>query len=317
MMHSHSLESWEHRHVVLGRQHEQNERQTWLVVGLTAATMLVEIVGGAIYGSMAVVADGWHMATHAAALATAALAYRVAHRRADDPRFTFGTGKLGELAGFASAIFLLLVAALIAYESVLRLLDPTPIRFGQALAIAVVGLMVNLASAWLLADHDDDHGSGEHSHHHHDHNLRAAYLHVLADALTSVLAIVALLGAWLVAWVWLDPLMGLVGALVIASWSVSLIRSAGAVLVDAIPDRTLIDTVRQRLEVGGDRVSDLHLWRIGPGHAALVAAIVTDHPQEPAKYKARLEDIDLLSHVTVEVNACPDHAPGRGCGGMN
>jgi cation diffusion facilitator family transporter len=314
-MHSHSLQDWEHRHVFLGDQHDRNERRTWLVVALTAATMLVEIVGGAIYGSMAVVADGWHMATHVAALATAALAYRVARRRAEDPRFTFGTGKLGELAGFASAVFLLVVAGLIAYESAVRLINPAPIRLSQALVIAAAGLAVNLASAWLLAGHGHDHGTGEHTHRHHDHNLRAAYFHVLADALTSVLAIVALLGALLFDWIWLDSVIALVGAAVIAGWSVSLIRCAGAVLVDAIPDRRLMETVRERLESGGDRVSDLHLWRIGPGHAALVAAIVSDHPQEPAVYKARLLDIDLLSHVTIEVNACPDHAPSRGSGG--
>ncbi len=307
-MHTHSLQSWQHSHVFLGDRHGRNERQTWLVVALTAATMLVEIVGGTIYGSMAVVADGWHMATHAAALAIAALAYRVARLRADDPRFTFGTGKLGELAAFASAVLLLLIAALIGYESLVRLFNPVTISFTPALVIAGAGLVVNLVSAWLLSGHDEHHHADEHHHHHHDHNIRAAYMHVLADALTSVLAIVALLGAWLYQWVWLDPVIGVVGAVIIAIWSVSLIRSAGAVLVDAAPDRELTESIRQRLEVDGDRVSDLHLWRIGPGHAALVASIVSDHPQEPAAYKARLTSIKLLSHVTVEVNPCRDHA---------
>jgi cation diffusion facilitator family transporter len=309
-VHSHSLESWQHDHVFLGEQHGRNERRTWLVVVLTAATMLVEIVGGTIYGSMAVVADGWHMATHAAALAIAALAYRFARLRAEDPRFTFGTGKLGELAAFASAVLLLLIAGLIGYESIVRLFNPIPIDFTPALVVACAGLLVNLASAWILFDeehhaHDHD-GDG---HHHHDQNIRAAYMHVLADALTSVLAIAALLGAWLYRWTWLDPAIAVVGALVIAAWSLGLIRSTGAVLIDAAPDRELMESVRTKLEVEGDRVSDLHLWRIGPGHAALVAAIVSDHPQEPEVYKARLTDIDLLSHITVEVNRCRDHPP--------
>ena len=304
-MHTHSLQEWQHSHVFLGHQHARYERQTWLVVGLTAATMIVEIVGGYIYGSMAVVADGWHMSTHAAALAIAAFAYSYARRRADDPRFSFGTGKLGELAAYSSAIILALVAVAIGYELIGRLMSPVAISYPQATLIACIGLAVNLASAWLLRDREHhQHGDAPHDHHASDHNIRAAYLHVLADALTSVLAIVALLGGYLYGWTWLDPLMGVIGALVIASWSWGLLRASGAVLIDAIPDPKLAEVVRERLEVDGDRVSDLHLWRVGPGHAALVVALVSDHPQQPAAYKSKLEDIALLSHVTVEVNPC-------------
>ncbi len=307
-MHMHSLKEWQHSHVFLGEKHGQYERQTWLVVALTTATMIVEIVGGSIYGSMAVVADGWHMSTHAAALAIAASAYSYARRRANDPRFSFGTGKLGELAAYSSAIILALVAVAIGYESAGRLMSPVTISYPQATLIASIGLAVNLASAWLLRDrgHDHHHGDAPHEHHAHagDHNIRAAYLHVVADALTSVLAIVALLGGYLFGWTRLDPLMGLVGAMVIASWAWGLLRASGAVLIDAIPDPKLVEAVRERLETDGDRVSDLHLWRVGPGHAALVVAVVSDHPQPPSVYKSKLQDIDLLSHVTVEVNPC-------------
>ena len=308
-MHMHSLKEWQHSHVFLGDKHGQYEKQTWLVVVLTTATMIVEIVGGSIYGSMAVVADGWHMSTHAAALAIAASAYSYARRRANDPRFSFGTGKLGELAAYSSAIILALVAIAIAYESAGRLMSPVTISYPQATLIASIGLAVNLASAWLLRDRGHDHhhdGDAPHEHHAHagDHNIRAAYLHVLADALTSVLAIVALLGGYLFGWTWLDPLMGMVGAAVIAGWAWSLLRASGAVLIDAIPDPKLVETVRERLEVDGDRVSDLHLWRIGPGHAALVVAVVSDHPRPPSAYKSKLQGIETLSHVTVEVNLC-------------
>jgi cation diffusion facilitator family transporter len=316
-MHTHSLERWQHGHVFLGAKHDRHERRTWFVVALTAAMMVAEIVGGTIFGSMAVVADGWHMSTHAGALAIAALAYRFARRHARDPRFSFGTGKMGELAGFTSAVILALIAGLIGYEAVRRLYAPVPIDFEAATWLAVVGLLVNLASAWLLFDkdhhhghahshaHDHDHAHGRH--HHHDSNLRAAYVHVLADALTSVLAIVALLTGWLYGWVFMDPLMAIVGACVILSWSVALMRTAGMVLLDMVPDRHLAGHIRKRLEVEGDRVSDLHLWRLGPGHVGVIAAVVSDKPQDAALYKARLEGIEGLSHVTIEVHACGDH----------
>jgi cation diffusion facilitator family transporter len=333
-MHSHSLEPWQHAHVFLGVQHDRHERRTWFVVGLTAAMMVAEIVGGTMFGSMAVVADGWHMATHAGALGIAALAYRFARRHARDPRFSFGTGKVGELAAFTSAVVLALIALAIGYEAIIRLREPVPIDFAQATWLAVIGLGVNLASAWLLAGdhhhgddhghghhhahahHDDDHDHDHHDHdhhehhghgHHHDTNLRAAYVHVLADAMTSMLAIAGLLAGRLYGWVWMDPLMALVGVAVILSWSVGLLRAAGAVLLDMVPDRHLAGTVRKRLEANGDRVSDLHLWRLGPGHAGLIASVVSDRPQDPAVYKARLAGVEGLSHVTVEVHHCRDH----------
>jgi cation diffusion facilitator family transporter len=310
-MHSHTLDGWKHDHVFLGDAHERNERRTWFVVGLTATMMVVEIAGGTIFGSMALLADGWHMSTHAGALAIAAFAYRFARRHARDPRFAFGTGKLGDLAGFASAIVLALVALMIGYESAMRLFQPVPIHYAEATAIAVVGLLVNLLSAWMLGaghdhdhDHDHDHGGGHH--HDHDYNLRAAFWHVMADALTSVLAIVALLAAWSYGWSWADPAIGIVGALVIAHWSWRLIRDSGAVLLDAAPNRVLGDAIRGRLEIGHDRLADLHVWRLGPGHHAAIVSLVSDTPQPVEAYKARLADLHGLSHVTVEVLRCND-----------
>lgn len=317
-MHSHSLETWQHSHVFLGAKHDRHERRTWFVVALTAAMMVAEIIGGTLFGSMAVVADGWHMSTHAGALTIAALAYRFARRHADDPRFTFGTGKFGELAAFASAVILALIAGLIGYEAARRLYAPVAIDFSEATWLAVAGLAVNLASAWLLFDgghhhghehtHGHGHSGGHHHHREHDTNLRAAYIHVLADALTSVLAIVALLAGRFYGWVWMDPAMALIGVVVILSWSVGLIRASGAVLLDMVPDPKLATMIRTRLEVSGDRVSDLHLWRLGPGHVGLIAAVVSDRPKAPAIYKRRLQGLPGLSHITVEVHACEDHA---------
>jgi cation diffusion facilitator family transporter len=306
-MHSHSIGHWQHEHFFLGERHERRERRTWAVVALTVVMMVAEIIGGTIYGSIAVVADGWHMSTHAAALGIAALAYRFARKYARDPHFSFGTGKLGELAAFSSAVLLALISLLIAYESLSRLYSPVTIRFNEATLIAVVGLGVNLLSAWLLFErdhpheHHHDHGAGHHGHGQ-DTNIRAAYSHVLADALTSVLAIVALLGGRFMGWVWLDPVIGVVGAAVIARWSWGLIRAAGAVLLDTVPDKSLAKTIREKLEVDGDRVADLHLWRIGPGHSALIAAIVADRPQLPRVYKERLASLSGLSHITIEVH---------------
>lgn len=303
-MHTETLDTWRHEHVFLGARHAQNERRTWIVVALTATMMVVEVIGGMIFGSMALIADGWHMATHAGALAVAALAYRFARRHKHNEQFAFGTGKVGELAGYSSAMALVMIALLIGYESALRLFSPVRIDFDQAIAIAVAGLAVNLGSAWLLRD-GHLHDQHDHAHHHHDHNLRAAYLHVLADALTSILAIVALLAGRFYGWVFMDPLMGIVGAAVIAHWSVGLLRQSGAVLLDTVPDTHLPARIKQRLEVGNDRVADLHLWRLGPGHFGVIASVVSDSPQPPDVYKARLVKLPALSHVTVEVHACP------------
>jgi cation diffusion facilitator family transporter len=268
-MHSHSLDQWTHKHVFLGREHSRNERRTWLVVALTAVMMVGEIAGGMLFGSMALLADGWHMATHAVALGIAGAAYAFARRHAHNPRFTFGTGKFGDLAAFASAIILGLIALQIAFESVARLFSPVAISYGEAITIAAVGLVVNLLSAWLLReDHHHGHGHGhdhhhahdhDHDHHHRDHNLRAAYIHVLADAATSVLAIVALVGEMLAQWTWLDPTVGVLGSAVIGIWAFGLVRDSGAVLLDVTQDKELETAIRMQLETGGDRVTDLHL----------------------------------------------------------
>lgn len=312
-MHSHTLADWRHDHVFLGAAHDRNERRTLLVVGLTAAMMVAEIVGGTLFGSMALLADGWHMSAHAGALGIAAFAYRYARNHASDPRFAFGTGKLGDLAGFTSAIVLALISLLIGYESIGRLFQPVVIHYGEATAIACVGLAVNLSSAWLLGadqrhDHGPEHGHDHEDHHHrhdqHDHNLRSAYWHVLADALTSVLAIVGLLAARFYGWNWLDPVIGLVGACVIAHWSWGLMRDAGAVLLDAAPNRQLGEAIRKRLEVGDDRIADLHVWRLGPGHHGAIVSLVCHAPEAVPCYKARLDDLPQLSHVTIEVHRC-------------
>jgi cation diffusion facilitator family transporter len=329
-MHSHSMSQWTHGHAFLGAHHGEHERRTWSVVALTAVMMVVEIVGGTMFGSIALVADGWHMGTHVAALAIAGLAYLFARRHMNDARFTLGTGKFGELAAFASAIILGMIALGIGYESVLRLLHPVAIHFREAVPIAALGLCVNLVSAWLLreshdhaqghahshaAQHDHDHRHGDdHDHHaghdlaqmghHQDSNYRAAYVHVLADALTSVLTIAGLSAAWAFGWTFMDPVVGLIGMMVILSWGLSLVRSAGGVLLDTVPDPAMAQRIRDCIETGGDRLADLHLWQLGPGHAAVIASVVSDTPQPPAIYKQRLQGLAGLSHVTIEVNQC-------------
>ena len=302
-----------HDHFFLGSDHQRNERKVWLVIALTASMMLVEIVAGTLYGSMALVADGWHMSTHAGAMLIAVLAYRFARRHAGNPRFTFGTGKLGDLAGFASAIVLALIALLIGWESLVRLTQPIHIDFNQAIAVAVVGLGVNLVCAWLLKDDHAHHHHHGHEHHHsndehhapgkgRDNNLRAAYLHVLADALTSILAILALLLGRSYGWSWADPAMGVVGALVIARWSWGLIRDSGSVLLDAAAEgQDVRQEIREAMAPTGSQVTDLHVWQVGPGHFAAIVSLMAREPREPAHYKALLAHIHELSHVTVEV----------------
>jgi cation diffusion facilitator family transporter len=312
-----------HSHVFLGAGHARNERRTWGVIALCTTMMVVEIVGGLLFGSIALVADGMHMSTHAAALMLAALAYSYARRHADDARFCFGTGKLGDLAGFTSAVVLAMIAILIGYEAVMRLIAPIAVRFDEAIAIAVLGLGVNVVSAIMLGggahehghhhahDHDDDHDHDhdhDHAHHHHDtrmhrdHNLRAALVHVMADAAVSVLVIVGLLLGRFLGWVFMDPLAGLVGAVVIASWSYGLIRDTGGVLLDMTPDPNLAENIRMAIERDGDRLCDLHLWRLGPGHIGVIVSIATAVPRAPAFYRERLAAFRSLSHVTVEVH---------------
>ena len=325
-MHSHSIDDFRHSHVFLGDAHERNERKTWAVIAVCAVMMVAEIVGGFWFGSVALIADGLHMSTHAGALLIAALAYTYSRRYVNDARLTFGTGKFGDLAAFTSAIALAMVALLIGYESVDRFVNPVPIAFNQAIPIAMVGLGVNLLSAFLLRDDHDHHHGYAHDHHHthahndlhddhdhvhgnahvhRDHNLRAAFIHVMADAAVSVLVIIGLVAGRLFGWVWMDPLVGLVATVVILSWSWTLIRSAGAILLDICPDPALSRKIAARLEQGSDRVSDLHLWRLGPGHLAAVISVVTHEPRSPEQYKRRLSGLTGLSHVTVEVVPCP------------
>lgn len=306
-----------HDHVFLGTQHERNERRTWAVIALTTVMMVAEIVTGSVYGSMALVADGWHMATHAAALLIAALAYMFSRRHARNRRFTFGTGKLGDLAGFASAIVLALIALLIGWESLLRFSAPVAINFNQAIVVAVIGLTVNLVCAWLLRDDDHHHGSSHahHDHHHkhaahqhphtderQDNNLRAAYLHVMADALTSVLAIFALVAGSVFGWLWLDPAIGILGSLVIARWSWGLMRDAGAVLVDYLPEaEELPEQIRSAIQRSGDEIYDLHVWQLGPGHHGAIVSLRAASPRAPSYYRELLSHLPELSHVTFEV----------------
>ncbi|MGN6278990.1 MAG: CDF family Co(II)/Ni(II) efflux transporter DmeF [Sphingomonas sp.] len=410
------MDAHPHDHVFLGAGHERNERRTWFVIILCGAMMLVEIVGGLAFGSIALVADGLHMSTHAGALLLAALAYTFSRRHAKDARFTFGTGKFGDLAGFTSAIVLAMIALLIGYESVTRLLAPVPIHFGEAIPIAVLGLCVNVASAWLLSGgHDHGHGHGhshghggqhdhaddeaemgllsidglnirlsihedgapprfrlvaagsellpsdvdietirpdgarqrfsfadrggflescdeipephafvarvtvagqcvethfeEHAHHHgasdRDNNMRAAVIHVVADAAVSVLVIVGLILARTFGWLWMDPVAGIIGACVIASWSYGLIRDTGAILLDMVPSAQTADRLRCAVENLGDQVVDLHLWRLGPGHLGAIVAVATESGRDADFYRDRLAEVRGLSHVTIEVNRAP------------
>jgi Co/Zn/Cd efflux system component len=402
-----------HSHVFLGKGHAQAERRSWAVIWLCAAMMILEIGGGLLFGSIALVADGLHMSTHAGALLLAATAYGYARRHADDPRFTFGTGKLGDLAGFTSAIVLAMISLLIGYEAVQRFFVPVPIRFGEAIPIACLGLAVNVASVWLLGGGDHEHhGHGHshghaHGHHAHDHdaaqsilaasgrlllsiyeedvpprfrvhaaggvlpddasvetvrgdgarqifrlraqgafleseeeipephaftavlrigpaeeyavpfeehahgdakmrrdnNMRAAIVHVIADAMVSVMVIVGLLLARAFGWVWMDPLAGMIGAGVIASWAYGLVKDTGAILLDMTPDHGMAATLRQAIEADGDRLADFHMWRLGPGHLGAIISVVTVHDRTPAFYRARLARFRALSHVTIEVEA--------------
>ena len=404
-----------HDHLFLGKDHDKAERRTWAVIVLCTIMMIAEIIGGAMFGSLALIADGLHMSTHAGALLLAALAYTYARKHANDRSFSFGTGKFGDLAGYSSAIVLAMIALLIGYEAVSRLLAPVAISFNEAIPIAVLGLVVNVASAWLLSgghhhghahghshgheddarrialggsildievfeggvpprfrvraeagalpasdltiettrpdgrrqlfifedrgdylesrdeipephaflarvrlmqagqaherelefeehDHDDAHGHGHGTGaHHRDNNMRAAIVHVMADAAVSVLVIVGLLLARTFGWLWMDPLAGFIGALVIANWSVGLLRDTGGILLDRTPDPRMAEKVRKLIEAEGDQVTDLHLWRLGPGHLGAIVCVATTAGREAAHYRQRLARFADLSHVTVEV----------------
>lgn len=322
-MHLTSASQHAHDHLFLDAQHGRSERRTQMVVALTAFMMVAEIAAGTLFNSMALVADGWHMGSHVAALSLAALAYTYARRHAHDQRYSFGTGKVGALAGYTSAVVLGLIALAMGYESIQRLIAPVPIDFTAATWIAAVGLAVNLVSAALLGAHDhdpahahdddDDHdeahdhdGHGHHGHGHTDHNLRSAYIHVLADAFTSLTAIVALTGGRFFGWVWLDPVMGLVGMGVILSWSWGLIRDCRRVLLDADVSPNTIAEIKRRIEGDADsRIVDLHVWRVSSHHLAAIISLMTHDARPPAHYKGLLADMKL-AHVTVEVVPCGD-----------
>ena len=311
-----------HEHVFLGERHAAVERRAWAVIVLCSAMMVVELVGGVLFGSLALVADGLHMSTHAMAMLIAAFAYTFARRHASDARFSFGTGKLGDLAGFTNAIVLVLIAAFIGYEAVMRFAAPVRIAFRQAIPIAVAGLLVNVASAWLLSvggdhhhHHHDEHDGGhvhEHVHHraHRDYNLRSIFVHVAADAAVSVLAILGLLAARFLGWIWMDPTMGIVGALVIAVWAIGLMRDTGRVLLDMTPDAALAARLKSSIEIDGDEVVDLHVWRLGPGHLGAILAIETANARDAGFYRSLMRRFGNLSHVTIEVlQRPPTRAP--------
>lgn len=313
MAETRNIDALEHNHVFLGASHDENARRTLWVVALTAVMMVGEIIAGYVTGSMALLADGFHMATHAGALSVAAAAYSYAKRHASDRRFSFGTGKVGDLAGFASALILGLVALGIGIESVLRLYQPIRVAFGEATVIAIVGLGVNIVSAFLLSGghaHGHSHGHGHHDHQGHDHghggkgqdnNLRSAYAHVLADALTSVLAIAALLAGRYLGWIWLDPVMGIVGAIVIARWAWSLMRDTASVLLDA-SDEQVAGEVRDLLDgPGGARITDLHVWRIGPDAHAGIVSVAPGPGIDQEMIRGRLKPVHELAHLTIEI----------------
>ncbi len=354
MMHDDPPALARRNHTFLSPAHSAYERRAWAAIVLTAVMMVVEIGGGTLFGSLAVVADGFHMATHAIAFLLAALAYTYARKHAADPRFVWGTGKLGDLAGFTSAIILGLISLGIGFDAVLRLISPVAIKFNEAILIACAGLAVNVVTAWLLG------GSGSEWHRHphqhqgnsvighlpaeealesmltfvpgllgggtsaapaaaRDHNIRAAFVHVAADAAVSVLAIFGLLLGRFLGWAFMDPVMGIGGALVIASWAFFLLRDTGSVLLDMTPDEAMAGELKRLIESGGDRVADFHLWRVGPGHLAAIVSVLAAAPREPEFYHSRLSGFRMLSHVTVEVVNAKPRQSGRsaragGCG---
>ncbi|HRF10755.1 MAG TPA: CDF family Co(II)/Ni(II) efflux transporter DmeF [Candidatus Accumulibacter phosphatis] len=317
-MHTESLSNWKHEHI-FDTGNEAAERSTRVVMWITAAMMVVEIAAGWWFNSMALLADGWHMSSHAVAIGLSATAYATARRYAKDPRFAFGTWKIEILSGFASAIFLLGVAVMMVVGSVERIVSPQPIQYKEAIVIAILGLVVNVVCAMILgkAQHHDhghshghDHGHDHHGHHH-DLNLKSAYLHVIADAATSVLAIVALFGGWVYGWSWLDPLMGIVGAVLVAVWAKGLIAATGKVLLDREMDHPVVDEIREVVEMranaGDARITDLHVWRVGKKVYSCALTVVThDATLTPGVVRERLSVHEEIVHSTIEIHHCPD-----------
>lgn len=321
-MHHQTLAKWQHSHD-FATDNPQGESRTIQVLWLTAITMVVEIIAGMNYGSMALLADGWHMGTHVAAFAITLFAYQYARRYAQSEQFSFGTGKVNVLGGFASAIALAVVALMIGLESLQRLFNPHDIQFNEAIFIAILGLVINLISAWLLRDtehgHDHGHSHAHHDHHHphhdehpEDHNLKAAYFHVLADALTSVLAIGALLIGKYTGIIWVDAAMGLVGMVIIMRWAYGLLQETSSILLDRNADHETYAEIQAAIEADADnRIADLHIWRVSPNNHAVIISLVTHQPKPIAHYKKLLYEFHL-SHISIEVIQCED---GKICQG--
>jgi cation diffusion facilitator family transporter len=314
-MHEHDIQHWQHDHVFSQDVRKSGESRTLIVIAITAVMMTVELIAGVLYGSMALLADGLHMGSHAAALSITAFAYIYARRNAGNSQYSFGTGKVNALGGFTGAVLLAIFALIMAVESIVRLLNPVEIVFNQAIFVAVLGLIVNGVSVFILGAHDHGHDHHHHhhehgseEHHHHDHNLKAAYLHVMADALTSVLAIIALLAAKYYGYIWMDPVMGIVGAALVARWSYGLLGSTSGVLLDRQAPEKLQQKLRGVVEADDDtRITDLHVWSIGPGIYSAQIAVVGHNPLSASEYKALIPDSLGLVHISIEVHVCPDH----------
>lgn len=314
-MHAHSLKDWQHQHEY-SVKNIKGEQSTRYVLILTAVTMVVEIIAGSVYGSMALLADGWHMSTHVAAFLIALFAYQYARKHATNPAYSFGTGKVNALGGFASAIALTIVAMVMLVESVHRIVEPQTIHFNEAIIVASVGLLINIISAIILKDdhshghaHDADNDADDNTghHHDHDHNLQAAYLHVLADAMTSVLAIVALGAGKYFGWNWLDPIMGVVGAIIITRWSYGLLKQTSPILLDASIEKGYQQAIQDAIENDNDnKIADIHIWKVGANDYALILSLVTHYPKPTEYYKHLLRHFHKLSHITVEINECKD-----------
>lgn len=316
MMHTHDLSAWKHDHV-FDTGNPAAEKGTRLVMWITLVTMVIEIVAGYVFNSMALLADGWHMSSHALAIGLSAFAYAAARRYSSDPRFAFGTWKIEILSGYTSALFLVGVAGSMLFQSVERILAPQPIHYGQALVVAAIGLAVNVVCAMILGKahdhHDHGHGNGHHEghdhHHHGDLNLKSAYVHVVADAATSVLAIAALAGGWFYGWSWLDPVMGIVGAFLVGVWAKNLMIDTGKVLLDREMDHPVVSEIREAVEAGpeisGTRCTDLHVWRVGKGSYACAISLVTHDPAlTAARVREQLAVHEEIVHVTVEIHQC-------------